>query len=80
MTAQPKTHRIARPIIAELLKRCLLPDRDILGAAVWLRDLVMRDGAPLSRVGRGRGLPIRRKTRDLAQLLPATKANVRASG
>jgi CRISPR/Cas system-associated endonuclease Cas1 len=39
-----KTHRIARPIIAELLKRCLLTDRDILGAAAWLRDLVMRNG------------------------------------
>jgi CRISPR/Cas system-associated endonuclease Cas1 len=36
-----KTHRIARPVIAELLKRCLLPDRDILDAAIWLRDLVM---------------------------------------
>jgi hypothetical protein len=35
-----KTHRIARPVIAELLKRCLLPDRDILDAAAWL-DLVM---------------------------------------
>jgi hypothetical protein len=40
-----KTHRIARPIIAELLKRCLLPDRDMLGAAAWLRDLVLRNGA-----------------------------------
>jgi CRISPR/Cas system-associated endonuclease Cas1 len=40
-----KTHRIARPVIAELLKRCLLPDRDILDAAAWLRDLVMARGA-----------------------------------
>jgi CRISPR/Cas system-associated endonuclease Cas1 len=39
-----KTHRIARPVIAELLKRCLLPDRDILDAATWLRDLVMARG------------------------------------
>jgi CRISP-associated protein Cas1 len=39
-----KTHRIARPVIAELLKRCLLPDRDILDAATWLRDLVMAHG------------------------------------
>jgi CRISPR/Cas system-associated endonuclease Cas1 len=39
-----KTHRIARPIIAELLKRCLLPDGDILDAATWLRDLVMAHG------------------------------------
>jgi CRISPR/Cas system-associated endonuclease Cas1 len=39
-----KTHRIARPIIAELLKQCLLPDRDILDAAAWLRDLVMAHG------------------------------------
>lgn len=40
-----KTHRIARPVIAELLKQCLLPDRDILDAAAWLRDLVMAQGA-----------------------------------
>ena len=38
-------HRIARPIIADLLERCLLPDQDILDAAAWLRDLVMRYGA-----------------------------------
>jgi CRISPR/Cas system-associated endonuclease Cas1 len=37
-----KTHRIARPVIAELLKRCLLPDRDILDATAWMRDLVMK--------------------------------------
>jgi CRISPR associated protein Cas1 len=37
-----KTHRIARPVIAELLKRCLLPDRDILDAAAWLRGLITR--------------------------------------
>jgi CRISPR/Cas system-associated endonuclease Cas1 len=36
-----KTHRIARPVIAELLKRSLLPDRDIVEAAKWMRDLVM---------------------------------------
>jgi CRISPR/Cas system-associated endonuclease Cas1 len=50
-----KTHRIARPVIAELLKRCLLPDRDILDAAAWLRDLVMAQGAaakPLRKPGR----------------------------
>ncbi len=45
-------HRLARPIIAELLQQCLLPEQDILDAAAWLRDLVMRYGAPLSRVGR----------------------------
>ena len=39
-----KTHWIARPIIAKLLKQCLLPDRDIIGAAAWLRDLVMAYG------------------------------------
>jgi CRISPR/Cas system-associated endonuclease Cas1 len=39
-----KTHRIARPVITELLKRCLLPDRDILDAATWLRDLVLARG------------------------------------
>jgi CRISPR/Cas system-associated endonuclease Cas1 len=44
-----KTHRIARPIIAELLKRCLLPDQDILDAATWLRDLVLRNGATEAR-------------------------------
>jgi CRISPR/Cas system-associated endonuclease Cas1 len=43
-----KTHRIARPIIAELLKRCLLPDRDILDAAAWLRDLILSPPASLS--------------------------------
>jgi CRISPR/Cas system-associated endonuclease Cas1 len=42
-----KTHRIARPIIAELLKRCLLADRDIIGAAAWLRDLVLHHGAAM---------------------------------
>ena len=60
-----KTHRIARPIIAELLKRCLLPDRDILGAAVWLRDLVMRNGAIEVRMKDEPGsLPERRVQRD----------------
>ena len=51
------THRIARPIIAELLRRCLLPDRDIIGAAAWLRDLVMahiKRGRPLSSDRRAR--------------------------
>ena len=50
-----KTHRIDRPVIAELLKRCLLPDRDILDAASWLRDLVMPRGitaAPSRKPGR----------------------------
>jgi len=47
-------HRLARPIIAELLQQCLLPEQDILDAAAWLRALVMRYGAPLSRVGRSR--------------------------
>ena len=47
-------HRLARPVIAELLQRCLLPEQDILDAAAWLRDLVMRYGAPLSRDGRSR--------------------------
>ncbi len=37
-------HRIVRPIIAELLQRCLLPEQDILDAAAWLGDLVMRYG------------------------------------
>ena len=42
-------HRIARPIIAEMLARRLLSDREIIDAAAWLRDLVMRYGAPLAR-------------------------------
>ena len=46
-----KVHRIARPVIAELLRHCLLPDRDILDAAEWLTALVMRDGAPGNRRG-----------------------------
>jgi hypothetical protein len=40
------THRIAQPIIAELLARRLSPDQDIVDAAIWLRDLVMQHGAP----------------------------------
>jgi CRISP-associated protein Cas1 len=44
-------HRIARPIIAEILEQCLLPEQDILDAAGWLRDLVMRCGAPSVRRG-----------------------------
>jgi hypothetical protein len=39
-------HRIAQPIIAELLARCLSPDQDILDCAAWTRDLAMRHGAP----------------------------------
>jgi CRISPR/Cas system-associated endonuclease Cas1 len=42
-------HRIARPIIAELLKRCLLPDDDVLDCAAWMRNLVKRYGAPSAR-------------------------------
>ena len=48
------THRIAQPIIAELLARCLSPDQDILDCAAWMRDLVVRFGAP-SRRGRRYG-------------------------
>jgi CRISP-associated protein Cas1 len=43
------THRIAQPIIAELLVRCLSPDPDILDCAAWVRDLVMQYKAPLRR-------------------------------
>jgi hypothetical protein len=53
-------HRIARPIIAGLLEQCLLPEQDILDAAAWLKELVMRYGAPRPRVGRGRSPSIRR--------------------
>lgn len=45
------THRIARPIIGELLALCLSHDQDILDAAIWLRDLVVRYGAPSRRGG-----------------------------
>ena len=54
-----KTHRIARPIIAEILEQCLLPEQDILDAAAWLKDLAMRYGAPLPRIGRGRAALLR---------------------
>ena len=47
-----KTHRIARPIIAELLKRCLLPDREILDAAAWLRGLVVHHGEAPTAINR----------------------------
>ena len=52
-------HRIARPIIGEILERCLLPEHDILDATAWLKDLVMHYGAPKPSVGRGRSLPRR---------------------
>jgi hypothetical protein len=43
------THRIAQPIIAELLQRCLSPDQDVLECAAWMRELIMRYGAPSAR-------------------------------
>ena len=43
-------HRIARPIIAEILKQCLLPERDILDGAAWMPELLLRYSA-----GRGKG-------------------------
>jgi CRISPR/Cas system-associated endonuclease Cas1 len=46
------THRIAQPIVAKLLQRCLSPDQDILDCAAWMRDLAMRHGA-FSRQARG---------------------------
>jgi CRISPR/Cas system-associated endonuclease Cas1 len=42
-------HRIAQPIIAELLARCLSPDQDILDCAAWMRDLIMRCSTPSQR-------------------------------
>jgi hypothetical protein len=45
-----KVHRIARPVIAEILAQCLLPNRNILDAAAWLRGLVVRSAA-LTRPG-----------------------------
>lgn len=55
-----KTHRIARPIIAELLSQCLLPDHAIVDAAAWMRELVSQPSRSLSpptsgERGRGRG-------------------------
>jgi CRISPR/Cas system-associated endonuclease Cas1 len=44
------THRIAQPIIAELLARCLSPNHDIIDCAAWMRSLVMRHDE-LSRRG-----------------------------
>jgi CRISP-associated protein Cas1 len=69
-----KTHRIARPVIAELLERCLLPERDILDGAVWLKDLVIRCGAPSPRVGRSRRPAAR------AAGIPATRGETGADG
>jgi CRISPR associated protein Cas1 len=46
------THRIAQPIIAELLAHCSSPDQDILDCAAWMRDLVMRYGAGNTEGGR----------------------------
>jgi CRISPR/Cas system-associated endonuclease Cas1 len=46
------THRIAQPIIAAILARCLSPDQDILDCAAWMRDLIMRYGAPSRSGGR----------------------------
>jgi hypothetical protein len=43
------THRIAQPIIAELLARSLSPEKDILDCAAWMRDLVMCYGTPSRR-------------------------------
>jgi CRISPR/Cas system-associated endonuclease Cas1 len=48
-TSLVSTHRIAQPIIAELLQRCLSPDQDILDCAAWMRELIMRYGAPSAR-------------------------------
>jgi CRISPR/Cas system-associated endonuclease Cas1 len=47
------THRIAQPIIAELLQRCLSPDQDVLDCGASMRDLVLRYGtAKTEHVGR----------------------------
>ena len=45
-------HRIARPVIGEILTRCLLPDQDIVEAACWICDLVVRCGAARAEEGR----------------------------
>jgi CRISP-associated protein Cas1 len=63
-----KTHRIARPIIAELLKQCLLPDRDILDAATWLRNLVIAHGIAATPSGKPGRPPDHRARRDLRSL------------
>jgi CRISPR/Cas system-associated endonuclease Cas1 len=41
--------RISRPIVAELLEHCLLPDQDILDAVSWLKNAIMQYGAPRQR-------------------------------
>jgi hypothetical protein len=48
-TSLVSTHRIAQPIIAELLQRCLSPDQDILDCAAWMRELITHYGAPSAR-------------------------------
>ena len=56
-----KVYRIARPVIAELLRKCLLPDREIIDAAEWLAALVLRYGASARRANgsaRGAGNPV----------------------
>jgi CRISPR/Cas system-associated endonuclease Cas1 len=53
-----KMHRIARPLIVELLKRCVLSDRDIIDTAAWLRDLVMAHGNAACPRGTRTGRPI----------------------
>jgi hypothetical protein len=63
-----RVHRIARPIIAELLKRCLMPDRDILEAATWLRDLVMAHGIVATPSGKQGRPPDHRVRTDLRSL------------
>ena len=51
------THRIAQPIIAELLARCLSPDQDILDCAAWMRDLITRYGQLRNETRGTRGRP-----------------------
>ena len=52
-----ETHRIARPVVAELLKRCILSHRDILDAVTWLRDVVMVHGIRAKRSRQRNGRP-----------------------
>jgi CRISPR/Cas system-associated endonuclease Cas1 len=66
-------HRIAQPIIAELLACCLSPDQDTLDCAAWMRDLIMRCSTPSQRG--------RRYGQDLACLgdIEARRAEMAAS-
>jgi hypothetical protein len=59
--------RIARPVIGEMLAKCLLPDRDILDVATWLRDRIMRHGATNAETARRAFKDTRQRTLQAVQ-------------